>query len=61
MATGIYLEPGKSIFAQGSKTLYKIIKSAGFIIQENVTVIVINNGLIGDKYIFQILVGVASL
>lgn len=29
MATGIYLEPGKSIFAQGSKTYYKIIKYLG--------------------------------
>lgn len=27
--TGIYLEPGKSIFAQGSKTYYKIIKYLG--------------------------------
>lgn len=29
MATGIYLEPGKSVFAQGSKTYYKIIKYLG--------------------------------
>lgn len=27
--TGIYLEPGKSIFAQGSKSYYKIIKYLG--------------------------------
>lgn len=27
--TGIFLEPGKSIFAQGSKTYYKIIKYLG--------------------------------
>ncbi len=27
--TGIYLEPGRSIFAQGSKTYYKIIKYLG--------------------------------
>ena len=27
--TDIYLEPGKSIFAQGSNTYYKIIKYLG--------------------------------
>lgn len=27
--TGIYLEPGRSIFAQNSKTYYKIIKYLG--------------------------------
>ena len=29
MATGFYLEPGKSIYAQGAKTHYKIIKYLG--------------------------------